>query len=315
MQKTAACPATTAKTWYYPSKGQGLIRAYTWQPHGPIKAIVHFVHGIAEHSARYDAFAAVLNAQGILVVSEDHMGHGGSIGEHGQQGYFHGGWLTAAADTYTLLRTTMAQHPGVPYFLYGHSMGSFLARTILWHYPDSGIAGAVLSGTAWQPALMLKLGLAVCRREEKKRGERAVSPLVCKLMFGSYNKGFADVRTPHDWLSRDREAVARYEADPLCGFDATIGLSRDMLQGIGMIQQKENLAKMDRRLPVLFLAGQRDPVGANGKGVRQAFAAFRQAGMQQVTLQLYPEGRHEMHNESNREQVYTDVLQWLFDQI
>lgn len=315
MHTTTTCPTTTAKTWYYPSKGSGVIRAYAWQPRGEVKAIVQFVHGIAEHSARYDDYAAALNEQGILVVSEDHMGHGGSIGDGGRQGYFHGGWLTAAADTYALLRSTRDQYPGVPYFLYGHSMGSFLARTILWQYPDSGITGAILSGTAWQPPLILKLGLAVCRREAKKRGETVVSPTVCKLMFGSYNKGFADVRTPHDWLSRERDVVARYEADPLCGFDATIGLSRDMLQGIGMIQQPENLAKMDKSLPVLFLAGDQDPVGAKGKGVQQAYAAFRQAGMQDLTLQLYPDGRHEMHNETNKAQVYADVIRWIFARI
>ena len=243
------------QTSYYPSCAHGQIRAYTWKPEGQIKAIVQFVHGIAEHSQRYDAYAQVLNQQGILVVSEDHMGHGGSLGEGDVKGYFHGGWMSAVEDTYRLMRDTMAAHPGVPYILYGHSMGSFMARTILWRWPDCGIHAAILSGTAWQPKLILKLGLAVCGREARKRGEKQVSPLVCNLMFGSYNKGFADAQTPQDWLSRDRAVVQRYEDDPLCGFDATVGLARDMMQGIAMIQEKKNLAKMNKDLPVLFLAG------------------------------------------------------------
>lgn len=303
------------KQSYYASRGHGLIRAYTWEPQGEVKAIVQFVHGIAEHGLRYDEYARVLNEQGILVVAEDHMGHGGSLGKDGIKGYFHGGWMTAVADTYQLLKDTMAAYPGVPYFLYGHSMGSFMARTILWNYPDSGITGAILSGTAWQPGLVLKLGQLVAKREAKKRGETKVSPLVCNLMFGSYNKGFADVRTPHDWLSRDREVVQRYEDDPLCGFDATTGLARDMLQGIEMIQQKENLAKMKKDLPVLFIAGDKDPVGADGKGVKQAFSAFRSCGMQDLTLKLYPGARHEMHNETNKNDVFSDVIGWIFAKI
>ena len=299
----------------YPSHGKGMIRAFTWQPDGEVKAIVQFVHGIAEHSARYDDYARFLNQHGILVVSEDHMGHGASISPDSPQGYFTGGWLTAAADTYALLQMTKQAYPGVPYILYGHSMGSFLARTILWQHPDSGITAAILSGTAWQPGLILKLGQAVAKQQAKKLGDTQVSPLVCNLMFGSYNKGFEDVRTPHDWLSRDREVVRRYEDDPLCGFDATVGLSLAMLQGIEMIQKKEHLAKMKKDLPILFLAGDQDPVGAGGKGVKQAYQAFRNCGMTDLTLKLYPQGRHEMHNETNKDAVYQDVLQWIFAKI
>ena len=303
------------KTWYYPSCGQSLIQASLWQPEGEIKAIVQFVHGIAEHAARYDDFAREMNRHGILVVAEDHMGHGGSVGASGVRGYFHGGWMSAVQDTYTLLQQTMRQYPGVPYILYGHSMGSFMARTILWRWPDSGIAAAVLSGTAWQPPLVLKLGLAVAGREAKKLGPTQVSPLMCRLMFGMYNNHFRDVQSPYDWLSRDRAVVRAYDADPMCGFDPTVGLARDMLQGIKMIQDTGNLAKMNRSLPVLFLAGDQDPVGARGKGVRQAAQAFRRCGMEDVTCRLYPGGRHEMHNEINKNAVYADVIRWIFDKI
>lgn len=299
----------------YPSHGKGTIHAFQWLPDGEVKAIVQFVHGIAEHSARYDDYARFLNRHGILVVSEDHMGHGTSIGPDCPQGYFAGGWQAAADDTYQLLQDTRTAYPDAPYFLYGHSMGSFLTRTLLGQHPDSGITGAILSGTAWQPGLVLTLGQAVAKHEVKKRGARQVSPLLCQLMFGSYTKGFDDVESPFDWLSRDRDVVRAYEADPLCGFDASCGLARDMLQGIALIQKQEHLAKMKKDLPVLFVAGDRDPVGANGKGVRRAVQAFRDCGMTDLTLKLYPGGRHEMHNETNKETVYADVLTWILARI
>lgn len=303
------------KTWYYPSCGHGVIHAYRWQPEGEVKAIVQFVHGIAEHAGRYDAFAKELNARGILVVAEDHMGHGGSVGKTDVKGYFHGGWLSAVQDTHTLQQMIAREYPGMPYFLYGHSMGSFMTRTFLFRYPDSGLAGAILSGTAWQPEMVLRLGLAVCHTEGKKRGEQEISPLINKLMFGAYTKGLEDVQSPYDWLSRDRQVVRDYEADPMCGFDCTVGLGRDLMQGLQMIQDRKNLQKMDHNLPVLFLAGDRDPVGNNGKGVKRAFDAFCRCGMRDVQMKLYPNGRHEMHNEINKNAVYSDVISWIFEKL
>lgn len=296
--------------WRYPASSGGEIQAYGWQGQGEPRAIVQFVHGIAEHAARYDEFAQALCAKGIWVVAEDHMGHGGSMGE--TAGYFSGGWLAAVQDIYALQQATSQAHPGVPYFLYGHSMGSFLTRTFLIEHPDCPLQGAIIAGTGWQSPVALRLGLAICRREARRLGEKAVSPLVNRLMFGSYNKGIPAPKSTFAWLSRDDAAVAAYEADPLCGFDATVGLARDMLGGLQMIQNKHNLAKMNQALPVFFLAGDRDPVGHYGKGVEMACVAFRRSGMQQVDMQLYPGGRHEMHNEINKDAVYQAVIDWIY---
>lgn len=135
--------------FWYASKGAGTIHGCRWIPQGEIKAVAQIVHGIAEYIERYDDFANFLNRQGIMVVAEDHMGHGQSVNGEGVQGYFHGGWFTAVEDTMTLLRGTRASYPDVPYILFGHSMGSFMARTILCKYPDSGISAAIICGTGW----------------------------------------------------------------------------------------------------------------------------------------------------------------------
>lgn len=295
---------------YLRSAGGGKLYCRIWEPEEKPRAILQIIHGIAEHSERYGAFAEFLNNHGILVAAEDHMGHGKSIGEGDTQGYFNGGWRAAVSDVRQLQRALMQQYPGVPVFMLGHSMGSFMARTILYAYPDSGLRGAIISGTGWQPAPVLKAGLAFCHLEAAKLGEKNISGALNKLVFGGYNQKFAPNRTSCDWLSTDTEVVDRYVADPLCGFDATIGLTRDMLWGIEQIQKKSNLAKMDKKLPVWFFAGDQDPVGDMGKGVLQSVDAFKKAGMQEVYVTLYS-GRHEMLNEQNKEQVYDDVLDWI----
>ena len=296
--------------FYYPSEGEGQIHACRWSLGKEPKAILQIVHGIAEHVERYDAYARWLNKRGFLVVAEDHMGHGRSIGVDGIQGYFHGGWFAAAEDVYALTSRTMQAHPGVPYFLFGHSMGSFLVRTILARHPESGICGCVICGTAWQPQALLSAAIPMAKLACLGGGDKRPSPALQKLMFGSYNQRVEHKRTPSDWLTRDNRIVDAYEADPLCGFTATAGLYRDMLQGIAYVQEPKTLAAMKKRTPILFTAGADDPVGAYGKGVEDAFRAFLEVGMESVKLKLYPLCRHEILNEINRETVYTDLLRW-----
>ena len=299
------------KEFFFPVRNHTRIHCCQWIPEGKVRGVIQIVHGIAEYGARYDELANVFTKQGFVVVAEDHMGHGGSISEEIPQGCFAEGWLTAVSDTYRLLCMTKEEYPDVPYFIYGHSMGSFMTRTLLYTYPDAGLSGAVISGTGWMSPMVLKTGRAVCRMEVKKRGANNTSPLINKLMFGSYNKGFDNPRTPVDWLSRDEKEVDKYIADPLCGFDASIGLAYEMLGGMLMNQDKKNLDKMPKDLPVLFVSGDADPVGSNGKGVRLAFEAFQKIGMKDVSLKLYPGGRHEMHNEINRTELHADVLSFL----
>jgi alpha-beta hydrolase superfamily lysophospholipase len=236
------------------------------------------------------------------------MGHGKSMVT---QGYFAGGWFTAVADSYQLLQMTRAELPEVPYVLFGHSMGSFMARTILAQYPDSGIDAAIICGTGWMPTVVLQAGKAMGNMVCKLKGERNPSSLLHGIMFGSYNQKVEHPRTPCDWLSRDEKVVDAYVADPLCGFMESAGLARDMLTGILYIQQADSLAAMRKELPVFFIAGGDDPVGGYGTGVRQAAAAFRNAGMQFVSERIYPLCRHEILNEINKQEVYEDIAQWI----
>ena len=296
---------------YFDSCGKGMIHYCKWTPDGQIIGIVQIVHGIAECVDRYDKFANYLNSLGYMVVGEDHMGHGRSIEGGSTQGFFHGGWFAAVEDTVQLMKATMAAHPGVPYVLFGHSMGSFMARTILAKYPDSGISAAIICGTGWQPTFALPALAKVIDGMGKKAGEEAPNEQLDKMIFGGYTKGIENVRTPKDWLTRDSKIVDAYRADPLCGFVASSGLLRDMMLGIHYIQQPKHIHNMKKHLPVFFIAGDKDPVGANGKGVKQAAQAFKKAGMVNVALKLYPDCRHEILNELNKQEVYEDITGWI----
>ncbi len=296
---------------YFDSCGAGKIHYCRWTPEGEPKAILQIVHGIAERVERYDHFASYLNSLGYLVVAEDHMGHGKSLDENGVRGYFHGGWFAAVEDTCRLMHDTMAEHPGLPYVLFGHSMGSFMARTILAKYPDCGISAAIICGTGWMPTAALPVMVKVMEGICKKNGEQNPVQQLDDMVFGGYNKRIENVRTPKDWLTRDESVVDAYIADPMCGFVASCGLLRDMVKGIYYNQQTKNLKNMKKHLPVFFIAGQEDPVGPYGKGVEQAVAAFKKAGMINVACKLYPDCRHEILNELNREEVYQDIASWL----
>ena len=300
---------------YFASCGAGKIHYCRWTPEGEVKAVLQIVHGIAEFVERYDAFARYLNSLGYLVVAEDHMGHGQSINGDGLQGYFHGGWFYAVADTYHLLEETRKEYPDVPYILFGHSMGSFIARTILCKYPDSGISAAIICGTGWQPTFALPALIKVVDVICTRTGETKPNETLQKMIFGSYNNKVEHPRTDFDWLTRDKEIVDAYIAHPLCGFTASCGLLREMMKGIHYIQQPKYLALMRKDLPVFFIAGGEDPVGSYGKGVGQAAEAFRKAGMTDVSVRIYPLCRHEILNEINKAEIFEDVAQWIANKI
>ena len=296
---------------YFDSCGKGKIHYCKWMPEGQPKAVLQILHGIAEHVERYDDFGNYLTSQGYAVVAEDHMGHGDSIGEAGIRGYFHGGWFAAVDDSMRLMKDTMTEYPDVPYILFGHSMGSFMARTILANYPDSGISAAIICGTGWQPRLALPALIAVVEGLCKKQGEQNPDPALHKMIFGGYNNRIKEPRTDFDWLTRDEAIVDAYIAHPLCGFVPSAGLVRDMMTGLQYIQDPKNLDAMKKDLPVYFIAGGDDPVGGYGEGVRKAAEEFKKRGMERMEVKIYPLCRHEIHNEINKQEVYEDVLHWI----
>lgn len=296
---------------YYPSCGKGTIHACCWEPDGNVKGIVQIVHGIAEYAQRYEEFALYLNRLGFLVVAEDHMGHGKSGGKECLQGYFYGGWFSAVKDTVALFNSTHAEYPDIPYFLFGHSMGSFMTRTILIQYPKLDISGAIICGTGWMPGAVLQAGSTIAKLSCRSGKDLESNALLHNLMFGSYNKKIEHPRTPYDWLNRDSKQVDAYINDPLCGFSETAGLARDMLEGIIYIQKQSNLKQMNRDLPIFFIAGGDDPVGDYGSGVRKAASQFEKIAMHYVDCRIYPLCRHEILNEINKEEVYQGVANWL----
>ena len=281
-------------------------------PDGEIRGVVQIAHGIAEHVERYDGFARFLADNGFLVVANDHLGHGQSIAEQKDLGFFAEtrGWDMAVGDMHLLFEKTHAEFPALPYFLFGHSMGSFLARTFIIRYPND-LTGAVICGTGQQSALIVAGGKLMGGMECKKNGPRYQSAKLNSMAFGSYNKGFEPRRTDYDWLSRDEAIVDKYIADPLCGFIPTAGLFTDMMTGLQFIGKAENVAKMKKDLPIFLIAGDKDPVGENGKGVRRVYDMFRKAGMRDVSIKLYPDCRHEILNELCKADVMNDVLAWL----
>lgn len=294
--------------------GKTQLHGMRWEPEGgSVRSVLQICHGVAEHIARYDAFARYLNGLGIAVVGHDHLGHGLSLPEGGTPVYFgeSNTWNTVVDDIYVLHQRIRLWYPDVPLCIMGHSMGSFLTRTYLIRYPGT-VKAAIIMGTGWQPKAVIAGGMAVAKAVGAVVGENGTSDLVTNLAFGAYNKLFAPNRTSCDWLSADEGNVDAYMADPLCGADATVGLFRQMLSGIRFNQKLSNLRQMDPRIPVLFVAGEKDPVGDCGNGVRRTYQEFRRAGVQDCTLKLYPGLRHEILNEkAQQQQIFEDIGQWL----
>ena len=292
--------------------GKTPIHAVEWLPESQVRAVLQISHGVSEYILRYEPFAEYLTARGFAVVGHDHLGHGQSVAEGSARLYFgpKGSWNWVVDDIDQRRNLAKEKFPQVPYFLLGHSMGSFLARTYLIRYPGA-VDAVVIMGTGQMPPAVIAGGMAVAAEEARRVGEDQVSPLVDKLSFGAYNKRFAPNRTNFDWLSLNQDNVDRYIADPLCGGNATIGLFREILGGLSFIAKPKNLKRMNLNIPVLFISGEMDPVGDCGKGVQRAYESFRKAGVRDVSLKLYPELRHEILNETCRETVYDDIYQWL----
>lgn len=298
--------------WFDSSDMEHRCAGYLWQPQGEVRGVVQIVHGIAEHMGRYDHFARYLNGHGYVVCGEDHLGHGKTGEAAGQLGYFarRDGWTLAAADVRTFRKLMGEKFPGVPYFLLGHSMGSFLTRTCLCRYPGM-VDGAILSGTGQENALLVAGGKLLASLIGHLRGFDTVSALVNDLALGAYNKQFKPNRTTADWISRDQQVVDTYLKDPFCTFTPTVGLYRDMMEGLQYISSSRALSQMDPNTPIYLFSGDQDPVGSNGAGVRKVYGYFKDHGTRDLELKLYPEARHETLNETNRMEVYADVLAWL----
>ncbi len=301
-----------ASTFYFHAKDGHQIHTKKWTEATPLKAVVQIAHGMAEHIERYDAFANELVRHGIYVYGNDHRGHGETGKASGAPKYFsdENGFEKVVSDMYELTNLIRHEQGNVPIFLFGHSMGSFLARRYIQLYGNE-ISGVILSGTGGDPGFLGKIGRAVAKWECKRKGRTSPSPLLDKLSFGNFNKAFHPVRTQFDWLTRDKTEVDKYVEDPFCGGIFTAGFFHDLLVGLKIINNKKNIQLVPASLPIYLFSGSKDPVGNNTKGVQQVFNTFHKAGIQDITIKFYEDGRHEMLNETNRKEVYKDIINWI----
>jgi alpha-beta hydrolase superfamily lysophospholipase len=290
------------------------IFTYRWVPDeaSAVKGVVQIAHGMAEHAARYERFADALTKAGYAVYANDHRGHGKTAGSQDNLGYFadENGWEKVVEDMHTLTVIIKKENPNKPFFLFGHSMGSFLSRNYSMLYA-SELIGLILSGTGGDPGAIGKIGLFVAKMDAMFHGRKAKSEIMNKLSFGAFNSAFKPNRTDYDWLSRDNAEVDKYINDPLCGTVFTAGFFCDMLGGLDFINNKENIGKIPKNLPIYLFSGAKDPVGANTKGVNQVYNSLKNAGIGDLTLKFYEDGRHESLNEINRDEVFRDVIAWL----
>ena len=292
------------------------IHVRRFDPEGAPRGVVQIAHGVAEYANRYDPFLRFLADNGFVAVAHDHLGHGKSVTDDSELGWFaeKGGWDLVVSDVKKLHDMLQEEFPDLPFVLFGHSMGSFVARTYLIRYPED-LNAAVICGTGQQSAALVGGGKLMANLVCTFKGTKHRSKFLNGLAFGSYNKAFEPLRTQVDWLSRDTAVVDAYDADPLCGFMATAGLFRDMMGGISFIGKPANVAKVRKDLPVFLIAGAMDPVGEQGKGPQRALELYRQVGLADATLKLYPDCRHELLNELNKEEVMADILAFLNEKL
>ncbi len=298
---------------YQSADGITQIHAIEWSPEdGRIIGILQIAHGMQEFIDRYADFASFLCGHGFLVVGNDHLGHGSSVASGDCYGYFaeKNGNKAVIADMRELHRKTQERFPEVPYFLLGHSMGSFLARQYICMYGQF-LDGAVISGTAYHPALEVTFGAGMCRLMAAFKGWKHPSVVMTAIAMGGYNKKFEPARTRVDWLTRDEKIVDAYRHDGRTHHMFTLNAFYNMFAGLKYLTVRSNLEKMPKDLPVLFIAGEMDPVGNFGTGVKKVYAQLKALGMRDIQCKLYPNDRHEVLNELDRTQVCQDVWEWI----
>lgn len=297
--------------------GNSKLHTYIWTPSadaGEVRGVVQIIHGMAEHTARYEDFACELCGHGYIVAGLDHCGHGLSVSDPEQLGHLpmKKGADILVNDAHNFSLILRGAYPDAPFFLFGHSMGSFVTRRFVTDFPE-GLAGAVISGTGQQPVPLSLSGNMLCRVLGKRFGETHRSALVDGMAAGGYAKGIKDARTPVDWLSYNVENVDKYIADPLCGFMFSVGGYEAVTNLTAEIATTSHAKEIPADMPLFFVSGIDDPVGDCGKGVVAAVKMYREAGVRDVDMILYPGMRHEILNEDDKAKVYVDVLNWLED--
>ncbi len=290
--------------------GSTQVACYFYTPSSGIpKAVIQLSHGMCEYIGRYEPMIQVLCAAGYAVCGNDHLGHG-STGTPEHYGFFaeREGYQLLLRDLLSMNTLAHEKYPGIPLVLLGHSMGSFLARWFAEKNPQAQEA-LVISGTGG-PGFLMKFGREMARFLSAVHGPRYVSDFMVKASTGSYSKGIDHAASSSAWLSRDAAVWQAYDRDEKCTFPFTVSAYRDMLTAHTHVNTSQWARRLRKDLPVYLYSGDMDPVGDYGKGVKAVYQMLMNAGQQDVTLRLYPGGRHEMHNETNKDEVFRDLIAW-----
>lgn len=284
------------------------VRVRIWTPPGSPRGVIQVLHGLGEHGARYEGFARKAVDRNLALCVHDHRGHGAKAAP---AGHFadREGWRKVIDDATAVHGMLGGRFAGLPIVLLGHSMGSFIAQFCALE-TGAGLAGMILSGSTWPSRLRALPGILVAQIEILRHGKRGYSPLLQKFGFGTMNRRFAPARTEFDWLSRDEAAVDRYVEDPLCGGPFSCALWRDMLGALWRLGSDATLTQIRADLPILITGGADDPVGGD-RGMGNLAMHYAQTGHQRIKVKIYAGGRHEMLNETNREAVMGDWLDWI----
>ncbi|PKD43689.1 alpha/beta hydrolase [Rhodohalobacter barkolensis] len=290
------------------------LHCSVWLPDTPPKSVLIVVHGMAEHGGRYHEFASFLTDHGIAVLAHDHRGHGKSasngLGFVNSDDAFH----TLVDGIHSVYKFVEHKYSGLPVFLLGHSMGSFLVQRFIQLYPVQ-LQGIIYSGSNGKPPFLLHFGIILSGMITSIFGSKKKSPLINYLTFGKYNKPFKPNRTDFDWLSRDDEIVDNYVQDPSCGFIYSASFYHDLFRGLKTLQKHKPFAGYSKLIPIFLISGDQDPVSNMGKGVHQLKSLLEKSGAESVDMKIYPGGRHEMLLEINRDKVMNDVLLWMQNQL
>lgn len=279
----------------------------------PYKAIIQISHGMKEHTGRYAEYMDYMAQKGYVMVSHDHIGHGLSVNNPSDRGFFaeKDGYVHILNDLATVAGRIKKNYPQLKLIVWGHSMGTFYQRVFAAKYQYL-IDGAIMSGTGDKSPLLAVAKLLV-NITIKFKGQRATSKFITKAIFGSYMKNIENPQTASDWLTRDKAAVEKYRSDDMCRFYFSLSGYRDLMAILGIANSPECYENTKKDIPYLLFSGDMDPVGEWGKGLKRVYETYKNAGVKDITLNLYKGGRHEMIHELNKDEVYSDILKWIED--
>lgn len=289
------------------------INCYKWyRDQGEHKAIIQISHGMSENIFRYDEFARFLAGNGYIVYGHDHRGHGETANTLEDIGYMsNDNNFTAMVDNLRdLNQNILKENKSLPIILFGHSMGSFISQRYIQMYGNE-LSGVILSGTNGKHNFTVNLGIILSAIETKLKGRKHKSKMMDKLSFGGFNRNIDKPRTNFDWLSRDEKEVDKYIENQYCGIVFSTSYFHDFTKALKYIQNKGNLNKIPKNLPIYIFAGDNDPVGYKGKGIINLYNTYKKLGIKNVSYKLYKDGRHEMLNEINKKEVMEDTIKWI----